>query len=517
MANKLFIFGIGGTGERVMRSFTMMLASGVGTFHGYDIYPIIIDYDKENEDKRRIVELLQCYSRIHQLAFGKVGRVQGVTSHKGSFFSPKMQCLQGLDNYVYPFQPTTPNIQYREYIGFDNFDENNEITHDFLESLYYTGADSKAELNLDMEQGFRGNPNVGSVVFNTISRETQFTAFLNQFDPQNGDKVVIVGSIFGGTGASGIPEIVKAIKTAKPGAKPAVVMVLPYFAPEQQKDGAINAERFNSKTKAALNFYEDSGIKKDIEAIYYIGDFYSTVIPYSEGGDTQKNNANMVELLAAIMIEHFVAERDTDHHEFKFSVNDVLDAKGGNQVADRLFIDNFYKDLVSQAIFYKLAELAIGLKFFNDDIHSKRTKSQGFYTYLNIDVPEKEALELKNLRVQLGLFYNKFQEWLLELDFAGIPEKQAGNSHRLALCDMTRSYSDIIITPPSMKKPKGSLDQSNLIAGMNTCFSREHCIENKLPTELKLGHNGEWAFVDMLWFAAQQGLEMLRPNHPRLK
>ena len=46
---KLFLFAIGGTGERVLRSTTMLLAAGVPAFNGYDIYPIIIDYDAANK------------------------------------------------------------------------------------------------------------------------------------------------------------------------------------------------------------------------------------------------------------------------------------------------------------------------------------------------------------------------------------------------------------------------------------------------------------------------------------
>ncbi len=61
--SKLFIFGIGGTGSRVLRSLTMMLASGVKV--GFDeIVPIIIDPDTSNADLTRTVSLLNKYSAI---------------------------------------------------------------------------------------------------------------------------------------------------------------------------------------------------------------------------------------------------------------------------------------------------------------------------------------------------------------------------------------------------------------------------------------------------------------------
>lgn len=59
---KLYIFGIGGTGSRVLRSLTMMLASGVQL--GQDeIVPIFIDPDESNADLSRTVDLMNLYSR----------------------------------------------------------------------------------------------------------------------------------------------------------------------------------------------------------------------------------------------------------------------------------------------------------------------------------------------------------------------------------------------------------------------------------------------------------------------
>lgn len=52
--SKIFLFGIGGTGARVLRSLTMMLATGVKL--GVDeIIPIIIDPDAANADLTRTV------------------------------------------------------------------------------------------------------------------------------------------------------------------------------------------------------------------------------------------------------------------------------------------------------------------------------------------------------------------------------------------------------------------------------------------------------------------------------
>ena len=54
--SKIFIFGIGGTGSRVLRSLTMILATGV-KFGADEIVPIIIDPDAANADLTRTVSL----------------------------------------------------------------------------------------------------------------------------------------------------------------------------------------------------------------------------------------------------------------------------------------------------------------------------------------------------------------------------------------------------------------------------------------------------------------------------
>lgn len=66
---KLYVFGIGGTGARVLRSFTMMMAAGVKL--GADtVVPIVIDPDAANADLNRTVALMNNYRDVRShLAF----------------------------------------------------------------------------------------------------------------------------------------------------------------------------------------------------------------------------------------------------------------------------------------------------------------------------------------------------------------------------------------------------------------------------------------------------------------
>ena len=67
---KTFIFAIGGTGVRVLKSLTMLLASGVkGTSTDNEIIPIVIDYDGDNGDTNLTQDILERYQMIHENAY----------------------------------------------------------------------------------------------------------------------------------------------------------------------------------------------------------------------------------------------------------------------------------------------------------------------------------------------------------------------------------------------------------------------------------------------------------------
>ena len=65
MAKKLYIFGIGGTGSRVIKSLAMLLASGCKLKNDFDtVIPIIIDPDTSNGDLNRTKDILKLYQEI---------------------------------------------------------------------------------------------------------------------------------------------------------------------------------------------------------------------------------------------------------------------------------------------------------------------------------------------------------------------------------------------------------------------------------------------------------------------
>ena len=240
--SKLYVFGIGGTGSRVLRSLTMMLAAGVKTSQS-DVVPIVIDPDSANADLTRTVALMNKYATLRQhLTFPENGH--------GTFFKAKID--QILPNYNLLIKDTEDR-QFQQFIELPAMNKQNQA---MMRMLF-----SEKNLASSMNVGFKGNPNIGSVVLNQIVNSEDFITFANSFE--KGDKIFIVSSIFGGTGASGFPLLLKTLRTGDTfpnndlinKAEIGAVTILPYFKLEQSEDSEIDSSTFISKAKSALAYY----------------------------------------------------------------------------------------------------------------------------------------------------------------------------------------------------------------------------------------------------------------------
>lgn len=460
---KLFLFAIGGTGERVLRSTTMLLAAGVPAFNGYDIYPIIIDYDADNKDKNRARDILKHYQKINRIAYSNhpLSSMPQGDKNMGQFFGCAMKEMNGLNDFVLDFNPGDSSLKFRDKIGFDQMAGDLLPTQALIESLYDTSDDPTTELNLDLTVGFKGNPNIGSVIFHKLGDYNEYAAFVSTYNVDQGDKVVIIGSLFGGTGASGIPVLAQQIKKDIANVDMAALMIQPYFAPEIVKGGAINAHLFDSKTKAALNFYERSGIKNSMRAVYHIGDPYPTIIPYCEGGAGQQNNANLVEFISALAIAHYCGERvpkGTFGNEYMYGLSRDIVTKvdeTGKQDSCRIFANDFDQGTKDNVLKY-LTAFAYAMKYLRADIvGGKLNRETAFLAILEFESIKEDVKrnkfsdngknKLQDLLVYLNGYVDEFTKWLSELDYEGNDNKHIQpNSHRLAFFDFDKDISDMI-------------------------------------------------------------------------
>lgn len=342
--SKIYIFGIGGTGARVIRSLTMLLASGVELGGGIDaIIPVIIDPDKSNGDLTRTIRLLKDYKFINEhLRFGE--------DSKSKFFRTKV------DDLGTNFRMQVADVDdkdFQTYIKYLNLDDKNQA----LVSLLF----SKKNLESQMDVGFRGNPNMGSVVLNNFSTDTgnDLEAILESFNA--GDKIFIISSIFGGTGAAGFPLLLKTLRKARESDLPSAafvedapigaITVLPYFGVQHDDDSEINMDSFLSKAKSALSYYKDN---LKVDTLYYISDKLSKNYENHEGDSEQRNNAHIVEMISALSIVDFcrTGSHDGTQNYKEFGIESDIDPVSLKNLSDSTR-DIIAKPLISMFFFQK--------------------------------------------------------------------------------------------------------------------------------------------------------------------
>lgn len=305
---KLYIFGIGGTGSRVLKALSLLLASGVKLDNNIEkIIPIIIDPDVDNGDKTRTSEILRLYHEIRDQI-----------DNPKDFFSANIQTLSQANNSNCPFSHDNFHFKldgadtqkFRQFIGAGELSGSNAAIKDLLFS--------PKNLEADMKVGFKGNPNIGSVVLNQLVKSQQYVDFAQSFSP--GDKIFIISSIFGGTGAAGFPLLLKNLRSGQQNipnsgeiqnATIGALTVLPYFNVSNNDLSEIDSDSFMEKAKSAMSYYDRSIIQnKELNSLYYIGDTPKTTYSNVEGSDKQKNDAHFVELAGALSILDFCRNAD---------------------------------------------------------------------------------------------------------------------------------------------------------------------------------------------------------------
>lgn len=388
---KLYVFAIGGSGSRVLRSLTMLLANGVECKN--EIVPMIIDPDYSNGDLVRTVDLMRLYNQIHSnLVFSNN------TSNK--FFSTKVSSY-GNNDYLLPLVGTS-GITFENYIELNTMSRENQA---FMKMLF-----SNANLSSDMNVGFKGNPNIGSVVLNQFTESPTFKNFETDF--VQGDRIFIISSIFGGTGASGFPLLLKNMRsstnTALKEAPIGAVTLLPYFNLKTDESSSIKADSFVTKAKAALNYYEKNVTGNNtLNDMYYLGDdFSSEGYDNCDGGGLQQNKAHLIELLGALAIIDF------DSKEFEFPIQTDFHEFGLNSDPAQTVTFNDFGLSTQELLIKSMSQFAFVVGYFNRRNREHR-------------ISQKWAIERSGLlgdSFYSSHFFKKFmafmtayEEWISEL------------------------------------------------------------------------------------------------------
>lgn len=332
----LYVIAIGGSGERVMRSLIMLLASGVKV-DADRVIPVFIENDIKSHALTSCMNLLKYYNNAQEknntrgLGVHATYEKIGAEVDKWPTF-----CKTVIGDPITLNQAGDTVGDLAAVIG--HYD-NTQPIYDRIDeerNLLFTSDD----LTMKLTVGFVGNPNIGSVVLNSLSLSgSTFGDLKTRFSSQDG--VIVVGSLFGGTGAAGIPLVVNSINELEDTKRPMLgtIAMLPYFVtnPKNDKTGAIidttkynvQSNAFDAKTRAALMYYAE--YMTDMDCMYYVGDSKAKdVYPHCIGGEKQDNRAHLVEVMSALAVVDFAKQTSGGKATYKrpvWGINEGDDSK----------------------------------------------------------------------------------------------------------------------------------------------------------------------------------------------
>lgn len=289
-----YFISIGGSGAKVMESLIHLCAAGAmpNKRKQKDIYMMAIDPDRSNGNLTRSNKLLNSYCHFQKLNIGtETALLKTEIRQAEPFIWSPSEINSNLDNI----------LDYQVYQG--------QPIGDLYEALY-----TKDERHTNLNKGFRGRPSIGAAVMakkvslsNTGDEPWKTFISTVNADVDNGKDVhiFIAGSIFGGTGAAGLPTIARLLRNQFTDASKVAIggsFILPYFSfkSQVQEDGSIfaDSENFITNTKAAIKYY--SVQDNPYNSMYFIGDNGNSSVEFSIGAIEQKNDANVVDFYGAL-------------------------------------------------------------------------------------------------------------------------------------------------------------------------------------------------------------------------
>ena len=186
---------------------------------------------------------------------------------------------------------------------------------------------SEEEKTTSLERGFRGHPSIGAAVLAAtveLDQDEPWRTLRDQIalDVGNGQmaKVILCGSVFGGTGAAGVPTIARLVdgvfreaadNNNQPNFRIGALLMLPYFSFDKVQEEGIkaNAEDFLLNTQTALKYYYKQDDLDVFDAAYLLGnDNLTNMRSSSLGGNAQENEPHVLEFYAALGALHFFRE-----------------------------------------------------------------------------------------------------------------------------------------------------------------------------------------------------------------
>lgn len=307
-----YVITVGGTGSR--QGEMLIHLAAIGMLPECDLLTFyIVDADTKNGDTDRMQRTQQDYMQMKNAI-----RLEG-SKFDDSFMKPiietKVWCIGD-------------SIQKlgggKKDANFSDIANSGELSGRILNMLH-----PKYDQNVDLVNGFYGDPAMGAAIFNVVCQTDEFNTN-DLFKDLNNDlgnniecKIIITGSVFGGTGAAIFPNIAEKILEKCPSMGDnrdklhiAGALMLPYFKFPSDKDDEVTSAEFLTKTASAMHYYnrkdnllrDVNGRKRIFDVLLLCGYplWDQTCDINVSGGSKQIHRLHFIEFLSGIMACDFL-------------------------------------------------------------------------------------------------------------------------------------------------------------------------------------------------------------------
>jgi hypothetical protein len=397
-----FIISVGGTGAKVTKAIINLCASGLINLDR--IHILFVDQDQSNGNLTDARAHLSLYNEIQNFpVFGDTPIFKTKIIDYGLWI-PALKDKNFVDVVKY-------NLLYDEekYLIKTLFDKNEALGESDESKMIY------------FQDGFIGRPAFGSVAFSkNLNDETlrnePWGNFVRQIQISAASEppmIFLIGSIFGGTGASGIPTIAQRLKEYLPRQKVDNfkingIILFPYFiftTPGDEEHKFAQAFNFNLKTFIAIKYYEQL-LKNTFNYLYFIGlEKYQTV-ESAPGGPQQRNEANITELYSALALYHAISNRETQNRFYLI---------GRNSDERITWTDIPYNAILKPKLSSFLRFSFIFSSLIYPVIVKRDTYKPSHIPWLFDYIKTEEISEISTYREKIKKFSDNFIQWIAEL------------------------------------------------------------------------------------------------------
>lgn len=315
MAEKCFCYCIGGTGARIAEVAAHLCAMNLVNDEK-EITFIIVDKDQKCGGTAQAKEVIGRIENISQIE----GSNTGACLCKSRLTKPDTNPWDFTNALASIAGNNNGNASLEVALGQNGTDDG------ILFDAFYSDSE---QINKTSE-GFYGHPTIGALMFKYMMKNANGNDIaqpvINSLSgTADTAKVFIIGSVFGGTGASVFSNLAAHIRD-----KSSVmnninnrliisgVLLLPYFSFSNNRiNDIINETEFYAKSKTALEQYgndphlirERVDSDNSFDTLYICGQNpLHKVGEYSIGGESQKNHFDLVDLVSAYAMVSFFNE-----------------------------------------------------------------------------------------------------------------------------------------------------------------------------------------------------------------